>query len=91
MIPDTEVILCYCYVFVTLLLRAVEPELKQLLVGCKSDQEKKQIVSAYLREAKGTDQLTDRVLLARKRKETGAKVRYLPNIGHVNNISTMRY
>ena len=91
MIPDTEVLLHYCYVFVTLLLCPVEPELKQLLVGCKSDQEKKQIVSAYLREAKGIDQLTDRVLLARKRKETGAKVRYLPNIGHVNNISTMQF
>lgn len=52
----------------------VEPELRQLIVGCKSDPERKQVVAAYLREAKGTDKLTDRVLLARKRKETGAKV-----------------
>lgn len=52
----------------------VEENLKALLKGCKSKVEAQTIVAAYLREAKGKDTLKDKILLTRKRKETGAKV-----------------
>ena len=54
----------------------MEPELKQLLKGCKSKAEADRVVVAYMREAKGRENLNDRVLLGRKRKETGAPVGY---------------
>ena len=60
--------------YATTSIALVEPELKQLLKGCKSRPEADRVVAAYAREAKGRENLNDRVLLARKRKETGAKV-----------------
>lgn len=52
----------------------MEANLKILLRGCKSKVEAQKIVGAYVREAKGKDTLNDRILLTKKRKETGAKV-----------------
>lgn len=56
-------------------LSPVELELRQVLKGCKSKAEADRVVAAYMREAKGRENLNDRILLARKRKETGAQVR----------------
>lgn len=52
----------------------VEPELRQLIKGCKTRGEADKILGAYKKEEKGRDTAADRLLLARKRLETGAKV-----------------
>jgi len=52
----------------------ISVDLKILLRSCGNKVEAEKLLSAYLRESKGKETLMDKVLLARKRKETGVKV-----------------
>jgi len=54
----------------------MDDHLKALIAGCKDKTEASRVCAAYLREDKGTETLTDRIFLARKRKEIGLDVSY---------------
>lgn len=76
----------------------MEVQLRQLLRGCKSKAEADRVVAAYIRESKGRDNLNDKILLSRKRRELGLQVctvvvyfHTTTQLTQVSNVSQMAH